>query len=68
MKRLNLQKIIICAHSLGSIFCSYFITKYPEAVKGYINITGIVDHWYIGLMTFFKLTISINDFNSKEWR
>ena len=68
LKKLGISKIILCAHSLGSIFCSYFITKHPEIVKGYINITGIVDHWYVGLITFFYNSVALFGYNSKEWR
>jgi pimeloyl-ACP methyl ester carboxylesterase len=68
IKYLNVSKVILCAHSLGSIFSSYFITKYPNYVEGYINITGIVDHWYTGLMTFFQTVITENNYNSQEWR
>ena len=68
MAKLKLSKIIICGHSLGSIFSSYFITKYPQYVEGYINITGIVDLWYTGLMTFFNTVITSYEYNSQEWR
>lgn len=57
LKKLGINKVILCAHSLGSIFCSYFITKYPQSVEGYINITGIVDHWYPGLLTFYQTVV-----------
>lgn len=43
---------------MGSIFASYFITKYADLVEGYINITGIVDDWYVGLLTFFQTTVA----------
>jgi hypothetical protein len=59
---------VLCSHSLGAIFSSYFITKYPHVVEGYINITGIVDHWYVGLMTFFWIVVGKHGYNSQEWR
>jgi len=58
MKFLLISKIILCGHSLGSIFGTYFITKNSHLVEGYINITGIVDHWYTGLLTFFQTVIT----------
>jgi pimeloyl-ACP methyl ester carboxylesterase len=64
MRKLELSKIIICGHSLGSIFSSYFITHYGEFVEGYINITGIVDLWYTGLMTFFNTVVTSYQYNS----
>ena len=65
MLKLRLVKIIICAHSLGSIFCSHFITKWNAQVEGYINITGIVDLWYTGLLTFFNTVITLEGYNSQ---
>lgn len=53
---------------MGSIFSSYLITNYPQIVSGYINITGIVDHWYVGLMTFFRSAIAEHELNDEEWR
>ncbi len=47
---------------MGSIFASYFITKYPQVVKGYINVTGIVNQWYRGLLTFYKTVIAAYGF------
>lgn len=43
---------------MGSIFGGYFINRYPEIVAGYVNITGIVNMWYIGLLTFYKNVVS----------
>ncbi len=60
--------MILCAHSLGSIFSTYLITKHPYLISGYINVTGIVDHWYVGLMTFFRSSIAEHGLNSREWR
>ena len=37
-------------------------------MEGYANVTGIVDHWYVGLMTFYQITIGGCSYNSKEWR
>lgn len=53
----KVAKIIYVGHSLGSIFGSYFITKHPELVCGYMNITGIVNYWYTGLLTFYRSAI-----------
>lgn len=64
LKKLQIPKVILCAHSLGSIFSTYFITNYPHFVSGYINVTGIVDHWYVGLMTFYRSSIGEHGFNS----
>lgn len=41
---------------MGSIFGSYFIYNHPSVVKGYINVTGIVNQWYVGLLTFYRTT------------
>ena len=68
MRHLKVGRVVLCAHSLGSIYSSYFITKYPQFVEGYINITGIVDHWYTGLLTFFQTVITEFGYNSAEWR
>lgn len=56
LEQRKVDKIIFCGHSLGSIFASYFINNYPEVVAGYINITGIVNQWYVGLLTFYRTT------------
>lgn len=58
LKSLNISKVIIVAHSLGSIFCTYFIPRYSDVVEGYVNVTGIVDNWYTGLMTFYLTAIA----------
>ena len=65
LAHLKIPKIILCAHSMGSIFSSYFITKYSDVVEGYINITGIVDDWYVGLLTFFQTTVAEHGYNSR---
>lgn len=62
MESRKVDKMIFCGHSMGSIFASYFITKYPQYVKGYINITGIVNYWYVGLMTFYRFVIGAYGF------
>ena len=54
---LKVSKFIYVGHSLGSILAGYFINHYPQYVKGYINITGIVNIWYVGLMTFYRVTV-----------
>lgn len=43
---------------MGSILGSYFINRYPEIISGYVNITGIVNYWYIGLLTFYRNVVS----------
>lgn len=47
---------------MGSIYASYFINKYPDIVRGYINITGIVNQWYCGLLTFYRHTAAAHGF------
>lgn len=56
LKERKASKVIYCGHSMGSIFASYFIYNHPEIVKGYINVTGIVNQWYVGLLTFYRTT------------
>jgi pimeloyl-ACP methyl ester carboxylesterase len=68
MKALHVQKAIFCAHSLGSMFCSYFITHHPQYVEGYINVTGMVDYWSTGILVFFQTTFTEHGYNSAEWR
>ncbi len=68
IQKLGLGKIIYCGHSLGSIYASYFIEKYPEYVEGYINVTGIVNTWYTGLLAFFYRSIAQWEFNNIESR
>lgn len=50
------SKLIYCGHSMGSIYASYFIHRYPHLVHGYINVTGIVNQWYTGLLLFYRNT------------
>lgn len=50
------SKLIYCGHSMGSIFGGYFLNRYPDIVHGYVNVTGIVNQWYIGLMVFYRCT------------
>ena len=61
---LGVGRVILCAHSLGSIFASYFITHHAEWVEGYVNVTGIVDLWYTGLLTFYQTTVAEWGYNS----
>ena len=68
LQHLKIPKVVLCTHSMGSIFSSYFITHYPAFVQGYVNITGIVDHWYVGLLTFVQVCITKYGYNSQEWR
>lgn len=48
---------------MGSIFGSYFINKNLDIVKGYMNVTGIVNQWYVGLLTFYRFTSAAYGFN-----
>ena len=50
-------------HSMGSIFGSYFISKNRDMVKGYVNVTGIVNIWYTGLLTFYRVAAGAYGFN-----
>jgi len=52
----KVSKIIYIGHSMGSIFASFFINRYPEVILGYVNVTGIVNQWYTGLLTFYRNT------------
>lgn len=52
----KVTRLVYCGHSMGSIFASYFINKYADIVHGYINVTGIVNQWYIGLLVFYRFT------------
>ena len=63
MKTRNIHKIVFCGHSMGSIFASYLVNKYPEYIQGYINITGIANIWYTGLLTFYRVTLAAYGFN-----
>jgi len=66
IKKLGVKKIIYCGHSLGSIYGSYFISHFPQYVEGYINVTGIVNIWYTGLLSFFWKAIGQWNFNNPE--
>jgi len=55
-------KIIFVGHSMGSIFGGYFINRHPELIAGYVNITGIVNCWYTGLLTFYRSAIAAYGF------
>ena len=57
MKSRGVPKIVFCGHSMGSMVMIHFATHHPEYLDGTINITGLADTWYIGLMTFYN-TIS----------
>jgi pimeloyl-ACP methyl ester carboxylesterase len=65
---LKVKKVLLCAHSLGSIFSTYFITHHLPYVEGYVNITGNIDQWYTGIMTFFQTCVTGHGYNSAEWR
>ena len=65
LRHLEISSVILCTHSMGSIFSSYFITYHPKYVRGYINITGIVDQWYVGLLTFFNAAVTHYGYNSQ---
>jgi U1 small nuclear ribonucleoprotein C len=54
LEQRRVSKIVYVGHSMGSIFGGYFISKHPEMVVGYVNVTGIVNYWYVGLMTFYR--------------
>ena len=63
MKQRKINKIVLCAHSLGSFLAGYFINKYPLVIDGYINVTGIANQWTIGMLTFYRLIVVSNKFN-----
>ena len=50
---LNVAQVVLCGHSMGSILGGYIMDVYPQFFRGYINITGIVNYWYVGLKTFY---------------
>lgn len=58
----KVPRIIYIGHSMGSIFASFFIHRYPEVVQGYVNVTGIVNQWYLGLLTFYRNTTAAYGF------
>lgn len=68
INKLGLKKIIYCGHSLGSIYASYFISHFPEYIEGYINVTGIANMWYTGLLLFFWRSIAQWNFNNPQNR
>lgn len=39
---------------MGSIFFGYFMSKHPEIVAGYVNLTGISNYWSMGSMAFYR--------------
>jgi hypothetical protein len=34
------------------------MNKYSHVIAGYINITGIVNQWYVGLLTFYHTVLA----------
>jgi pimeloyl-ACP methyl ester carboxylesterase len=63
LHHLQVSRIIYVGHSLGSILAGYFINKYPQYVRGYVNVTGIVNLWYTGLLTFYRTVVANYGFN-----
>jgi pimeloyl-ACP methyl ester carboxylesterase len=55
---LKVGKFLICGHSMGSIFMPFLNAAAPKRVIGLISITGIVDYWYIGLVSFYTLAVT----------
>ena len=61
-------KIFYVGHSMGSYIASYFINTYPQYIKGYINITGIVNMWYTGILTFIRTVVIESGFGVTPYR
>lgn len=64
LDRLKVAQVVVCGHSMGSIFSGYLFDAYPQYFRGYINVTGIVNYWYIGLKTFYRYTVAKYGFSS----
>jgi pimeloyl-ACP methyl ester carboxylesterase len=65
MRKRSVDRIVFCGHSMGSIFMVSFITHYPQYIDGVVSITGIVDTWYIGLLTFYNAMVVSNGLSKK---
>ena len=63
LNELNVPQVVLCGHSMGSIFFGYLFSVYPQYFRGYINITGIVNYWYVGLKTFYRNVIAAYGYN-----
>ena len=63
LNELRVAQVVLCGHSMGSIFFGYLYDAYPQYFRGYINITGIVNYWFVGLTTFYINTVAAYGFN-----
>lgn len=48
---------------MGSFIWSLFLHKHPEKIVGFISVAGVVDLWYVGLLTFYNQTVVSNGLN-----
>lgn len=62
LTKLKVAQVVLVAHSMGSIFAGYLFDAYPQYFRGYINVTGIVNYWYVGLKTFYRNVIGCYGF------
>ena len=60
---LKIQKIVAVGHSMGSFIWSWFLKTHPERVSGFVSVAGLVDMWYVGLLTFYNQIVVSNGFN-----
>ena len=64
----KVSKIFYVGHSMGTYIASYFVNTYPQFIKGYINITGMVNIWYTGILTFIRTMVISLGFGVNSYR
>lgn len=50
----NITKVIVCAHSFGTIISTYFISQYRHLVLGFISVAGMVNIMSVGIMMMYS--------------
>ena len=48
---------------MGSFVFAFLLHKYPSKIEGFVEVAGAVDMWYVGLMTFYNVTVISNGLN-----
>lgn len=66
--KLQLKRIIICAHSFGTTVGFRLSLMHPSLIEGFINIAGLASIWPVGMGYMYKACVSDLNFYDTEWK
>lgn len=64
----KLQRVIICAHSFGSIVALKLALACPQTVEGIVNMAGLGTIWPNGMSYMYKATVYDHRFDEESWK